>query len=131
MTLVLDTGALIQVDRGNRHILSMIETALNRGERVHVPAGVIGQAWRDPSRQARLSRALRRCDEVDLTGSRARASGQLCGEAGISDVIDASVAVAVAEASRRDPRVSLLTSDSHDLNALLAAVRVGARVIDV
>ncbi|MCY4369015.1 MAG: twitching motility protein PilT [bacterium] len=131
MTLVLDTGALIQVDRGNRHILSMIETALNRGERVHVPAGVIGQAWRDPSRRARLSRALRRCDEVDLTGSRARASGQLCGEAGTSDVIDASVAVAVAEASRRDPHVSLLTSDLHDLNALLAAVRVGARVVDV
>ena len=83
MTLVLDTGALIQVDRGNRHVLSMIETALDRGERVHVPAGVIGQAWRDPSRQARSSRALRRCDEVDLTGSRARASGQLCGEAGL------------------------------------------------
>ena len=80
MTLVLDSGSLIQVDRGDRHILSMIETALNRGERVHVPAGVIGQVWRDPSRQARLSRALRRCDEVDLTGSRGRASGQLCGE---------------------------------------------------
>ena len=93
MTLVLDTGALIQVDRGSRHILSMIETALDRGERVHVPVGVIGQAWRDPSRQARLSRVLRKCDEVDLTGLRARSSGQLCGEAGTSDVIDASVAV--------------------------------------
>lgn len=131
MTLVLDTGALIQVDRGNRYVLSMIETALDRGEPVHVPAGVIGQAWRDASRQARLSRALRRCDEVDLTGSAARASGLLCGETGTSDVIDASVAVAVAEAGGRDDQVALLTSDSQDLNVLLAALRIGARVVDV
>lgn len=131
MTLVLDAGALIQVDRGNRYVLSMIESALDRGERVHVPAGVIGQAWRDPSRQARLSCALRRCYEVHLTGSRARASGQLCGEAGTSDVIDSSVAVAVAEASVHDDQVALLTSDSQDLDALLAALRVSARVVDV
>ena len=131
MTFVLDTGALIQVDRGNRHILSMIETAFDRGERVHVPAGVIGQAWRNPSRQARLSRILKRCDEVPLDGYAARSAGQLCGKTGTDDVIDASVAVAVAEVAQIDRDVVLLTSDSPDLNILLAELRIGARVVDV
>ena len=127
MTLVLDTGALIQVDRGNRHVWSMIEAAFDRGEAVRVPAGVIGQAWRDASRQALLSRSLKRCDEVTLDGSAARASGQLCGRTGTSDVIDASTAVAVLEAARRDVDVALLTSDS----LLLSALSIRARVIDV
>ena len=131
MILVLDTGAVIHVDRGNRQTLSTIEAALDRGERVLVPAGVIGQAWRNPSRQALLPRTLERCEEVALTGSMARASGQLCGKAGTSDVIDASVAVAVAEANRRDNDVVLLTSDTRDLSVLLTALSVGARVIDV
>ena len=131
MILVLDTGALIQVDRGNRQTLSTIEAALDRGERVLVSAGVIGQAWRNPSRQALLSRMLQRCEEVALTGSTARAVGQLCGATGTSDVVDASVALAVAEADRRDGYVALLTSDSRDLDLLLAALSVGARVIAV
>ena len=131
MTLVLDTGALIQVDRGNRHVLSMIEAAFDRGEAVRVPAGVIGQAWRDASRQALLSRSLNRCDEVTLDGSAARASGQLCGRTDTSDVIDASAAVAVLEASHRDVDVALLTSDSRDMNVLLSAPSIRARVIDV
>lgn len=131
MTLVLDTGALIQVDRGNRHVLSMIEAAFDRGEAVQVPAGVIGQAWRDASRQALLSRSLNRCDEVTLDGSMARASGQLCGRTGTSDVIDASTAVAVLEATRGDVDVTLLTSDSRDMNVLLSALGIGVRLVSV
>ena len=131
MTLVLDTGALIQVDRGNRRVLSMIEAAFERSEAVRVPAGVIGQAWRDASRQALLSRSLNRCDEVTLDGSAARASGPLCGRTGTSDVIDASTAVAVLEATHRDVDVALLTSDSRDMNVLLSALNIRARVIDV
>ena len=131
MILVLDTGALIQVDRGNRHTLSAIDAALDRGERVLVPAGAIGQAWRNPSRQVLLSRMLKRCAEVVLDGSEARASGQLCGKAGTADIIDASVAVAVAEANRRDDDVVLLTSDTRDLSVLLAALSIGARMVSV
>lgn len=61
----------------------------------------------------------------------ARASGQLCGKAGTADVIDASVAVAVAEANRRDADVVLLTSDTRDLSILLAVLTTGARVVNV
>lgn len=131
MILVLDAGALIAVDRGDREVGSRLRAALAAGHPVHVPAGVIGQAWRNPSRQAQLSRMLKRCDEVVLDGSAARASGQLCGKAGTSDVIDASVAVTVAKAKRRDDNVVLLTSDTRDLGILLATLSVGACMVSV
>ena len=131
MTLVLDAGALIQVDRGNHNVLSVLKAAFDRGEIVHAPAGVIGQVWRNPGRQALLSRALRQCDEVDLDGAMARASGHLCGQAGTRDVIDASVAVAVAYARRTHDAVTLLTSDSDVLGILLSVLNTRARVIDV
>lgn len=50
MTLVLDADALIQVDRGNQEVLSAIKAAFDEGQAVHVPTGVIGQAWRNPDR---------------------------------------------------------------------------------
>lgn len=131
MILVLDAGALIAVDRGDREVGSRLRSAFAAGHPVHVPAGVIGQAWRNPSRQALLSRMLKRCEEVVLDGSAARTAGRLCGETGTDDVIDASVALAVAEASDTSSDVVLLTSDTRDLGILLAALGIGARVVMV
>ena len=131
MILVLDAGALIAVDRGDREVWSRLRVAFAAGHRVHLPAGVIGQAWRNPSRQALLSRMLKRCEEVVLDGSVARTAGRLCGETGTDDVIDASVALAVAEASDTCSDVVLLTSDTRDLSALLAALSIGARMVSV
>ena len=67
MTIVLDTGALIALDRGSRTVLSRLQTAFDKGDGVQVPAGVIGQAWRELNQHALLSRALKRCDEVPST----------------------------------------------------------------
>ena len=80
--LVLDTGALIALDRNDRTVWAMLRNAADDSAQVSVPAGVIAQAWRDGSRQALLSRALTHCDEVPLEGSLARATGLLCGRAG-------------------------------------------------
>ncbi len=131
MILVLDAGALIAVDRGDREVGSLLRSAFAAGHPVHVPAGAIGQAWRNPSRQALLSRMLKGCEEAALDGSAARAAGRLCGETGTDDVIDASVALAVAEASDTCSDVVLLTSDTRDLSVLLAALSIGARMVSV
>lgn len=131
MTLVLDAGALIQVDRGNQEVLSALKTAFDKGEVVDVPTGVIGQAWRNPDRQVLLSRTLKQCNEVNLDGAAARASGQLCGRTATSDVIDASVALAVAYAQRSGEEVTLLTSDSVELGMLLSVLNAQARIIGV
>ena len=131
MTIIIDAGALIAIDCGHRDLLSRLQAALANGDRIRVPAGVIGQVWRAPGRQALLSRALKQCDEIALDGTAARLAGQLCGRAGTADVIDASVAVAAAEAKSRDNEVVVLTSDSDDMRTLVSALNSITRIVEV
>lgn len=115
MSLVLDAGALIAVERGGRRVATLLEVARRDGRAVVIPAGVVAQVWRGGSRQARLARLLG-AHEVSveaLTHGVARAAGVLCGAAGTSDVVDASVVVAA-----RRHRATVLSSDRADLAAL-------------
>ena len=68
MSASLDAGALIALDRNDRSVWAMLRVAADAGDTVHVPAGVIAQAWRDGRRQVLLVRALRHCHEVPLDG---------------------------------------------------------------
>ncbi|MCY4103398.1 MAG: twitching motility protein PilT [bacterium] len=127
---VLDAGALIALDRDERDVWGMLRRAVNQGDRLRVPAGVIGQAWRDGRRQVLLARALAHCDEVSLDGAAARAAGTLCGRTGQSDVIDASVAVTAAGlAGVQD--VAVVTSDPDDIRRLLSVLLAPVRVVEV
>ena len=112
--IVLDAGALIALDRNDRQMWSALRAASDEGIRICVPAGVIAQAWRDGSRQALLSRALRHCETIPLEEMTARAAGLLCGQAGTSDVIDASVALTAA-ALARSGETLVFTSDPDDI----------------
>lgn len=129
-TLVLDAGALIALDRGDRNLWARLDAARRSSHTVQVPAGALAQAWRGGPRQARLARALNKCDETPLDGLTARQAGELCGRSGTADVVDASVVVAAARATRRDT-VEVLTSDRGDIAVLLAALNVSADVVDV
>ncbi len=117
MTLVLDTGALIAVERADRLTLAVLEAARRQQRNLVVPAGVVAQAWRGGLGQARLARFLRARGVLveALTETGARAAGVVCGLflSGTADVIDASVVVV---ARRRDAIV--LSSDRGDLEAL-------------
>ena len=128
--LVLDAGALIALDRNDRGAWAMLRVAADDATTVLVPAGVIAQAWRDGRRQALLSRALSHCDEVPLDGVVARAAGLLCGRAGTTDVIDASVAVTAAGVARHGD-VAIITSDPDDIRRLLSVLDVATRVVHV
>jgi len=128
--LVLDAGALIALDRGERDIWALLRRAVAAGDGLLVPAGVIGQAWRDGRRQVPLSRALASCEEVPLDGAAARAAGTLCGLAGQSDVIDASVAVTAARLAVLED-VAVLTSDPDDLGRLMSTLNAPVQVIEV
>ena len=131
MTIILDTGALIAIDRGRRDLLSRLQAASAGGDRIRVPAGVIGQVWRDPGRQVLLTRALKQCDEIALDGGAARLAGQLCGRSGTADVIDASVAVAAAESTSHGGDVVLLTSDRDDMRALISVLQAPTQIVEV
>ena len=119
MNLVVDAGGLIAFDKGRRDVVVLLRRAVDHGDGIVVPAGVVGQAWRDGRRQARLARLLSsaqvRVEPLDLR--RAREAGQLCGARGTPDVIDASVVLAA-----RAHRARVLTSDPHALARLDPAV---------
>ncbi|MCK6556948.1 PIN domain nuclease [Candidatus Binatia bacterium] len=113
--LTLDAGALIAFEKNDRRVVALIARALDREYALAVPAGVVGQVWRDGRRQARLARLLAAPDvEVEpLDDEAARAAGQMCGVRNTADVIDASVVLC---AKRRGHRIA--TSDPEDIRAL-------------
>jgi hypothetical protein len=113
--LTLDAGALIAFDRNRRDTCLLIRDALGEKISVVIPAGVLGQAWRNGRKQARLAKLLRsRGVEIEpLDERRAREAGQLCGVRGTSDIIDATVVLC---AKRRGHRVA--TSDAADMRRL-------------
>ena len=119
--LTLDAGALIAFERNDRRLVTLIARALEHGYSVAVPAGVVGQVWRDGRRQARLARFLG-ADEVEiecLDDRRARDAGQLCGVRGTIDVIDASVVLCARARGHR-----IVTSDPGDIQRLDPAAQV-------
>lgn len=113
--LTLDAGALIAFERGERRLIILLARARERGLAIAIPAGVVGQVWRDGRRQARLARLLA-ADEIEIVAlddQRAREAGQLCGARKTDDVIDASV---VRCARARGHRI--VTADPEDLRVL-------------
>jgi len=94
--VVLDASALIEVDRGGEYMRALVRRAVERGHALVLPAGALAQAWRDGRSQARLAALVKhRLTEVDpIDEQMAKAAGALCGRAGTSDVVDASVVLA-------------------------------------
>ncbi len=119
--VTLDAGALIALDKGDRRMIALLQQILAQGLGFRVPSGVVGQAWRDGRRQVTLGRLLRarEVEIVPLDGELSRACGELCGIAGTSDVIDASVVLTAKE--RNDV---IVTSDPDDLQRLDPAVNL-------
>jgi PIN domain len=112
---VLDTGALVAFERSDRRVVAIVKRAVQHGDTLFIPAGVIAQAWRDGTRQARLARLLGSslCQVVVLDDYGARAAGQLCGATRTSDIVDSSVVIAA-----RQRNVRIITSDPDDLRRL-------------
>ena len=113
--IVLDAGALIALDRGDKRMIALLHRALAQDRVFRVPAGVVGQAWRDGRTQVTLARFLR-SEEVEiipLDEQLARSCGELCGATNSPDVIDASVVILARQ--RREP---IVTSDPDDLRRL-------------
>jgi len=113
--VVLDAGALIAFERADARMRALVREAIKTRTRVVVPAGVVGQVFRDRARQVPLCSLL----NADITTvppldrPLAEASGALCGRVGTSDVVDASV-VLIAKRER----APVVTSDVGDLLAL-------------
>jgi predicted nucleic acid-binding protein len=114
VTLVLDSAALIAVERNERPMWARLKAAQIAGELPVTHAGVLGQAWRGGPRQARLARALEGIDVRPLDDALGRAAGELLAAAGLSDVIDAAVVLLSADGDE------IVTSDLEDFEQLAA-----------
>ncbi len=124
MALILDAGALIGVDRGDRAVISMLNSATRRGTPLRTPAIVLAQVWRDAGgRQARLARTLEGVDIVPVDEQLARRAGVLLGRARTSDAIDAAVTCLAEDGD------IILTSDPADIARLVDAARRQVRVV--
>ena len=118
--LTLDAGALIAFERNDRAVVAIIARAYEQKIRLVTVAGVVAQVWRDGRRQARLARLLgSQLIEIEsLDDRRARAAGQLCGVAGTSDIVDASVVLCARARGH-----AVVTSDLDDLHRLDPSLR--------
>jgi len=120
-SLVLDAGALIALTEmkaengpapSEEQAWARAVLGLAHGAAIHVPGGVVAQVWRDGSRQARLARLLGSglLQVQSLDREEAQGTGALCGKAGVSDVVDASVVLLA-----RRQHATVVTSDPADL----------------
>lgn len=104
--LILDAGALIAVDRGDRDVMTRFGDADKAGDPVRTNAMAIAQVGRDgKGRQARLARVLRGVQVEPIVREDGMRAGELLGATRLKDAIDASVALLAGPGDR------VLTSD--------------------
>lgn len=125
MTLVLDAGALIAVERSDREIVALLKAERRAGRVPITHGGVVGQVWRDGARQARLARLLAGVEIAALDDALGRRAGSLLARTGREDVVDAAVVLIAADGDL------IATSDTADLRALAAATGMHVELIAV
>lgn len=113
MRLVYDTGGLISLERGDRSSGVRLKAALGRREVPLTNVAVLGRAWRDGSRQARLARALVGIEGMALDEELGRRAGALLGLRATSDVVALVLCAADGD--------EIVTSDAADLAPLARA----------
>jgi len=122
--LVLDSGALVAVDRGDRAMIARLQAARQHGLDLRSNQMVVAQVWRDRrGRQASLAGLLQAVDVRPVGPADGRRAGELLGTAGTSDAIDATVVLLAGPGDR------ILTGDPGDIARLASAA--GSRVVVV
>ncbi len=116
--LILDSGAVIALSRGERRVRAFLARALEMQTLVEVPVAVVAETLRGGPRDAPVHRVLNSIDAVPpTTEAIGRTAGELLGRARSSATVDALiVAQAVAAGGAQ-----LLTGDPDDLEVLAAA----------
>jgi hypothetical protein len=121
LTLVLDAGALLAFERGDRDALALLKGELVAGRTPVTHGGIVGQVWRGGSgRQARLARLLPGVRVTPLDERLGRRAGVLLGRARRADVIDAALVLLAEDGD------TILTSDPRGVRPL--AVNAGLQV---
>jgi len=126
MSLILDAGALVAVERADRFTTALVRREL-LGHRVPIThGGVMGQVWRGGAgRQARIAKLLPAIEIRPLDEALGRRAGILLGRARRSDVVDAALVLLAVDGD------TILTSDPDDLEPLAFAAGVHVDIVSV
>ncbi len=126
MTLVLDAGAFIALERGDRELFSLLKRELHERRLPITHGGVVGQVWRGGTgRQVSLARALRSVEIVALDEELGRRAGALLARARVTDVIDAALVLLAVDGDW------IVTSDPDDLKPLAMAAGLHVDIVPV
>jgi hypothetical protein len=126
VSLILDAGAFVAVERGDRDVVALIkrERLADRSPLTH--GGVVAQVWRGGSgRQAEVARVLPGVDVKSLDELLGKRAGVLLGQSGGADAIDAAIVCLATDGDE------ILTSDVGDLRGLAEAAGVHIELIPV
>jgi hypothetical protein len=124
--LILDAGAFVAAERGNREVIARVKRERQLGHAPLTNGAVVAQVWRGGrGRQGPVAQLLAGAEVApvdDLLGKRA---GMLLARAGAADAIDASVVCLAQDGD------DILTSDPGDLLDLVWAAGVHVELIPV
>jgi hypothetical protein len=126
MTLLLDAGAFVAVERGDRDVVALVkrERLAHRSPISH--GGVVAQVWRGGSgRQAEVARLLRGVDVRALDEDLGKQAGVLLGRSGAEDAVDAALVCLAVDGD------DILTSDPGDFRALAETAGVHVEMVPV
>ena len=124
--LVLDAGAFVSVERGDRDVVALVKRERLAGRAPVTNGGVVAQVWRGGSgRQTSVARLLAGVDITPIDDSLGRRAGRLLARTGRADAIDAAVVCLAADGD------DIVTSDPGDLRILAEAAEVHVELIPV
>jgi hypothetical protein len=122
--LVLDAGAFVAVERGDRDVVALIKRERLAGRVPVSHGGVVAQVWRGGTgRQVPVARLLTGVDVAVFDAGLGRRAGMLLARSGLADAIDAAVVCLAADGD------DILTSDPGDLQNLAQAAGVHVELI--
>jgi hypothetical protein len=126
VSLVLDSGALIALERGDRRIWRLLKDERAAGRMAVSHGGIVGQVWRGTGpRQARLALALGGIDVRPVDDARGRSAGELLARTRGRDVIDAALVLLAVDGDL------ILTSDPDDIATLVEATHLTVEIVEV
>jgi hypothetical protein len=125
LKLVLDAGAFIAFERGDRMVAALLKRELQARRRPCTHGGVVGQIWRAGARQARTARLLQAIEVVDLGLDLGRRAGLLLARARRADVVDSALVLLASDGDW------IVTADPDDISPLAEGAGLHVEIIPV
>jgi hypothetical protein len=125
LSVVLDAGAFIAFERGDRMLAALLKRELLARRRPRTHGGVVGQIWRAGARQARTARLLQAIEVVPLDLELGRRAGLLLGRTRQDDAVDSALVLLASDGDW------IVTSDPDDLCPLAEGAGLHVEIIPV